>query len=87
VQLAPNVNLVCYIGCLPDAVHTRNPTAPDCDLPTEPIEFPLVHPSREEVVRQIDAYEFHRLYMRREHEEAVARSIAGFPRVLDPATS
>ena len=79
VQLAPNVNLVSYIGCLPDAVHTRDPTAPDCDVSSEAIGFPLVHPSREEVDRQADAYEFHRLYMRRDHEEAVARSIGGFP--------
>jgi hypothetical protein len=43
LSIAPAVNLISNIGFGPDATHTRK-MDPTANLPTEPIEFPLIHP-------------------------------------------
>lgn len=71
MQISPNVNLISYIGCLPDAVHTTDARAPYCNLPTEAIRFPLDHPARLERNLAADLYEFNRVFLNRSHEESV----------------
>lgn len=71
MQTTPRTNLISYIGCLPDAVHTSDPAAPYCNVPTEPLEFPLVHPHRLERHLAADIYEFHRIFLNRSHEDSV----------------
>lgn len=43
LQIAPNVNLISNIGFGPGATHTQV-VGIHANMPTEPIEFPLVHP-------------------------------------------
>ena len=44
LQIVPNVNLISNIGFGPDATHTHV-VGIHADMPTEPMRFPLVHPS------------------------------------------
>ena len=75
LQISPNVNLVKYIGCLPDAVHTVDPNAPYCDIPASPMRFPLVHPENLERNLGADIYEFHRIFLSQSHEHALAAEL------------
>jgi hypothetical protein len=54
--ILPEVNLVSNIGFGSDATHTRNRHAPESQIPTAPMVFPLRHPPS--IVRQTDADEF-----------------------------
>jgi len=49
----PNVNLVSNLGFGADATHTRRADSRDANLPTQPMRFPLVHPS--DVCRDTEA--------------------------------
>jgi hypothetical protein len=71
LQVSPEVNLISYIGCVPDAVHTTDPNAVYCNQPTEPLSFPLRHPETVERSLLADVYEFHRNFLGRSHEESV----------------
>lgn len=73
LQVSPDRNLVSYIGCLPDAVHTTDDTAPYCSLPTEAAVFPLTHPSSRRRQTEADLYEFYRIFLNAPHDEAVKR--------------
>ena len=44
LQVAPNVNLISNIGFGPQATHTQV-VGIHANMPTEPMQFPLVHPS------------------------------------------
>ncbi len=53
VTVLPSVNLISNIGFGPDATHTRK-IDPFANLPTEPMDFPLVHPPKVEVNTEAD---------------------------------
>lgn len=55
MSVVPSRNLTSNIGFGPDAVHTRRSTRYD-RMPTEELEFPLVHPSLEMVDEAADRY-------------------------------
>jgi len=63
LETYPNRNLISHIGCGPDASHLTAPVANLCDLPTEPMRFPMSHPRA--VVRDhaADLLEFHSIFM------------------------
>ena len=50
----PHRNLVCNLGCGPDATHTTNPANPMANLAIRPLRFPLVHPVTMFPHREID---------------------------------
>jgi hypothetical protein len=76
-QIAPNANLISYIGCLPDTAHTTDVGASYCNVPTSPVAFPLRHPERVERDRTADLFEFYRAFLNLEASEAEKRSIEG----------
>jgi hypothetical protein len=47
LQIAPNVNLISNIGFGPEATHTQV-VGTHANLPTEPMKFPLIHPTNVE---------------------------------------
>jgi hypothetical protein len=53
LSIIPNVNLISNIGFRPDATHTKNESDRFAELPAEPMNFPLHHPS--EVSRDFEA--------------------------------
>jgi len=71
LQIVPRSNLVTYIGCRDDAVHTGDVAAPYCDLPTEPMHFPLNHPMVGTRNLAADLYEFHRIFRNYSHDDSV----------------
>lgn len=54
--IQPNVNLVSNIGFGADATHTKMTSHLQANVPTKPMEFPLVHPAV--VARDVAADEF-----------------------------
>ncbi|MCM2255889.1 MAG: glycosyltransferase family 2 protein [Vicinamibacteria bacterium] len=70
LQVVPDRNLISYIGCLPDAVHTTDPRAAYCGLPTEPMPAALHHPRARARSLGADLYEFHRIFENLPHEVA-----------------
>jgi hypothetical protein len=75
-QVAPNVNLISYIGCLPDSAHTSDPKSPFCEVPTAPMTFPLRHPARIERDVAADLFEFYRVFLYQEDSTAAANADA-----------
>ena len=71
LQIVPRSNLVSYIGCRDDAVHTVDLSAPYCNLPTEPMQFPLSHPADSTRNLAADLYEFYRIFRNYSHDESV----------------
>jgi hypothetical protein len=69
-QIAPNNNLISYIGCLPDTAHTMDLHAPYCNLPTAPIGRPLRHPEWLEQNLAADLFEFYRIFLQWRDDEA-----------------
>lgn len=74
LQVAPNANLISYIGCLPDTAHTTNVRAPYCNVPRFPMEFPLRHPSDVHRDLRADLFEFYKVFLDLEDDEAERRS-------------
>jgi hypothetical protein len=70
LQIAPNANLISYIGCLPDSAHTSDVRAPYCGLPTSPMTFPLVHPGRCSPDLEADLFEFYRVFLNHDEHRA-----------------
>lgn len=62
VSITPSVNLIENIGYGSQGTHLRNPDAPFAGVPTEPIEFPLRHPSRIEVLEEADRLVWNELF-------------------------
>lgn len=56
LTILPNVNLVSNIGFDTNSTHTKSYTSPFGNMPTEAIEFPLLHPPF--VLRNKNADEF-----------------------------
>lgn len=56
LSILPNVNLVSNIGFNAEGTHTVNSASRVADIPTQPIQFPLVHPPF--MLRDIEADEF-----------------------------
>jgi GT2 family glycosyltransferase len=75
-QIVPRSNLVSYVGCRADAVHTRDASAPYCNQPTLAMQFPLIHPSTQERHLAADLYEFYRIFTNRSHDESVRGELA-----------
>jgi len=75
LQVASNVNLIRYIGCLPDTAHTTDLRAPFCNLPTSPMIFPLRHPATLERDLTADLFEFYRVFLNLDDDEAERRSM------------
>lgn len=75
LQVVSNVNLIHYIGCLPDTAHTNDPQAAFCGIPTEPMRFPLRHPANLTPDLAADVFEFYRVFLNRDDTEAERRSI------------
>jgi hypothetical protein len=75
LQVASNTNLIHYIGCLPDTAHTTDPHAPFCNVPTSPVTFPLRHPARMERDLTADLFEFYRVFLNREDDDAERLSV------------
>lgn len=75
LQITSNVNLIHYIGCLPDTTHTTDPRAPFCNIPTSPMAFPLRHPATFERDLAADLFEFYRVFLNLEDHEAERRSL------------
>jgi hypothetical protein len=63
LQIAPNVNLISYIGCLPESAHTTDVHAPYCNLPTARIGRPLRDPEPLEYDPTADLFEFYRVFL------------------------
>lgn len=84
VQVAPNGNLISYIGCVPDAVHTKDPAAPYCSLPTVPMPWPMRPPLS--AVRNLaaDLYEFYRIFKNSPHDVAVEETTQSLARLGPP---
>jgi hypothetical protein len=76
-QIAPNINLISYIGCLPDTAHTTDLTASYCNVPTSPVAFPLRHPPRLERDLTADLFEFYRAFLNQPEDEADKHSVEG----------
>jgi hypothetical protein len=74
LQLASNVNLIHYIGCLPDTAHTSNQQAAFCRIPTTSIAFPLQHPTDLTPDLGADVFEFYRVLLNQDADEADRRS-------------
>jgi hypothetical protein len=74
-QIAPNVNLISYIGCLPDTAHTTYLDASYCNVPTSPMAFPLRHLRGMERDLTADLFEFYRAFLNLEEDEAERRSL------------
>ena len=74
LQVAPEVNLIRYIGCRPDTAHTSDPEASFCELPTFPISFPLVHPTLIQPDLTADLFEFYRVILNEADGDAEAHS-------------
>ncbi len=75
LQLAPNSNLVSYIGCLADTAHTTDPSGPYCNVPCRPLDAPLIHPSTVERSLAADLFEFYRTFLWKDEEESDRRSL------------
>lgn len=76
LQAASNVNLIQYIGCLPDTAHTTDPHSPFCNVPISPMTFPLRHPANVERDLTADLFEFYRVFLNQQDSEADARAKA-----------
>lgn len=74
LQLAPNSNLVTYIGCVSDTAHTTDPTAPFCNVPSKPLDAPLVHPADVQRNLAADLFEFYRTFYWMDEQESDRRS-------------
>jgi hypothetical protein len=74
LQIAPNKNLVTYIGCLPDTAHTVDLNAPYCNVPTAPASFPLRQPTDATRNLAADVFEFYRMFLNIEDAEAERRT-------------
>lgn len=83
LQVAPNANLISYIGCLPGSAHTSDPQAPFCELPTSPMQFPLVHSAGIKRDLAADLFEFYRVFLNRLESEADLATAEAVSR-LDP---
>jgi hypothetical protein len=81
LQVVPDRNLISYIGCLPDAVHTKDPCAPYCSLPTTAMPQALRHPTSSERNLGADLYEFYRLFQNQPHSIAVAKEFEAIRRL------
>ncbi|HEV8462057.1 MAG TPA: hypothetical protein VGQ38_15260 [Gaiellaceae bacterium] len=74
----PNRNLVTNIGFVPDATHTSSDSRL-ANLPTKPMEFPLVHPASVTADAAADAFTGQTVFRKRRLRR-VARQIRGYLR-------
>jgi len=74
-QVASNVNLISYIGCLPDTAHTTDANASFCNVPTSPMSLPLRHPEQLERDLTADLFEFYRAFLNLDESDAERRSL------------
>jgi hypothetical protein len=76
LQIAPNTNLISYIGCLADTAHTTDLRAPYCNLPTSAVQLPMRHPPV--VARDLtaDCFEFYRTFVNEDDSDAERHSLA-----------
>ncbi|MCP2500538.1 MAG: glycosyltransferase family 2 protein [Deltaproteobacteria bacterium] len=56
LTVLPNINLVSNIGFLQDATHTKSSRSRLGNIPTEPLQFPLIHPPY--IARNVEADTF-----------------------------
>jgi hypothetical protein len=76
IAALPNQNLVSNIGFSADATHTRG-DSDEAGLPTEPLDFPLVHPEHMTVDTEADAFTGRTLF-REGLRRRVARRVRGY---------
>jgi hypothetical protein len=81
LQITPDRNLVSYIGCLPDAVHTKDLSAPYCSLPTVPMPPAMTHPVSRQRSLGADVYEYYRIFRNETHALAVAKEADALARI------
>jgi hypothetical protein len=62
VEVYPNRNLISHIGCLPGATHLVDARDPLCNQPTQPMIFPLSHPTEIAADIGADLQEFHNIF-------------------------
>jgi hypothetical protein len=62
LEVYPNDNLISHIGCVPDATHLIDANDPLCNVPLQPMQFPLAHPRQ--ITRNVEAdlQEFHTIF-------------------------
>lgn len=58
LSITPKVNFVTNIGYGPEATHTKNTKSESSNLPSSPLDFPLIHPKEIEVNRNADLFTF-----------------------------